>query len=183
MSKHSSAAVQGPRAFLGLEPPEDPAQWAAPTSPLRRCPSLWVFPELMYFDQGHFGHPRKKPTSFLTTSWVAYEELAAHRCSMTRQSHPPDIASQWENHHLSHAPGRYASAAWARWAPGFVGVLKDATPRADQFLFPTENKLFCMSKTIRAFMTFDLRSQFSHMSLLHMSCFTKPCSVHGSSGW
>ena len=30
----------------------------------------------------------------------------------------------------------------------------DATPLADQFLFPMENKLFCMSKTIRALMTF-----------------------------
>ena len=49
-----------------------------------------------------------------------------------------------------------------------LSLLYDATPRADQFLFPTENKLFCMSKTIRAFTTFDLRSQFSHVSFAHV---------------
>ena len=76
-------AMQGPRAFLGLELPEDPAQWADPKSSLQRCPSVWAFPELACaqgllnafradFDQGHYGHPRKKPTSLLTTSWVAW---------------------------------------------------------------------------------------------------------------
>ena len=80
-------AVQGPRAFLGLEHPEDPAQWANSQSPLQRCPSLWAFPELTHvkellnafradFDQGHFGHPRKKPTSLMTTSWVVFEARA-----------------------------------------------------------------------------------------------------------
>ena len=129
--------VKGPRAFLGLEHPEDPAQWADPKSPLQQCPSLWVFPELAYakellhafqanFDQGHFGHLCKKPTSFLTTSWVAYEGLAAQRCASTRQSPPLNPTDLREDDPLSPRPGRYQSAAWARWAPGFVKVLKEA---------------------------------------------------------
>ena len=88
------SAIHGPSAFLGLEHPEDPAQWSKPCSALQRCPSLWAFPELAYvqelihafradFDQGQLGHSRKKPTSLLTTSWVVFEELTARRCAAT----------------------------------------------------------------------------------------------------
>ena len=109
-------AVQGPHAFLGLEHPEDPAQWANSQSPLQRCPSLWAFPELTHvkellnafradFDQGHFGHPRKKPTSLMTTSWVVFEELAAHRCGSTWQPPSVDLTGLWKEGPQSQQPG------------------------------------------------------------------------------
>ena len=130
------SATQGPRAFLGLEHPEDPAQWASPRSPLQRCPSLWAFPELAYvkellsafqadFDQGHFGHPRKKPTSLMTTSWVVFEGLAAHRCVSTWQPPPVDTTGLWEEGSHSSLAGRYPSTMWAQWAPGLVKILKE----------------------------------------------------------
>ena len=130
------SAIQGPRAFLGLEHPEDPARWSNHHSPLQRCPSLWVFPELAYvkelinafradFDQGHFGHPRKKPTSLMTTSWAVFEELSAHRCVATGKPFPLSTADLLEEGSHPQVPGRYPSAAWARWAPGLVKILKE----------------------------------------------------------
>ena len=134
------SVVQGPRAFLGLEHPEDPAKWADASSPLQQCPSLWVFPELAYvkellhayqanFDQGHFGHPRRKPTSVLTTSWAVYETLAAHRCTSTWQPQASGDTAQGKDIPPSQPPGRYPSATWARWAPGLVRILKDGWVR------------------------------------------------------
>ena len=86
-------AIKGPRAFLGLEHPQDPSEWSDARSPLQACPSIWSLPEVARrlrqllqawvatFDQGCFSHPRRKPTSFLTTNWVIYEHLDGHRCS------------------------------------------------------------------------------------------------------
>ena len=111
--------------FLGWEHPADPATWSPIDSPLQQCPSVWAFPELKRFmqgihawqadfDQGAFGHERRKPTSVLTNSWYVYEHL--HACRGSGQGSAAAV-------HSIRGDG-YKSAAWATWAPGLVRILQ-----------------------------------------------------------
>ena len=85
------------RPFLGWEHPADPAMWAPPGSHLQHCASVWHFPEFQRFmkainakqadfDQGVLGHPKRKPTSMMATSWYVYEHLHALRGAGTGES-------------------------------------------------------------------------------------------------
>ena len=128
-------SVKGPRAFLGLEHPQDPAEWASANSPLQACPSFWSFPEVTRlqqllqawvakFDQGFFGHTRRKPTSFLTTDWVIYEHLHAQRCpaDWKFQADPEILATSSSLSTASQS--KFPSTSWARWSSGFVYAIK-----------------------------------------------------------
>ena len=128
-------AIKGPRAFLGLEHPQDPSEWSDAQSPLQACPSIWSFHEVARlrqllqawvakFDQGCFSHPRRKPTSFLTTNWVIYEHLDGHRCPAHWKPQVDERSFVGPSSLSLASQSKYPSASWARWSPGFVHAVK-----------------------------------------------------------
>ena len=123
-------AIKGPQAFLGLEHPQDPSEWSDAQSPLQACPSIWSFPEkarlrqllqawVAKFDQGCFSHPRRKPTSFLTTNWVIYEHLDGHRCPANWKSQVDERSFAGPSSLSLASESKYPSASWARLVAWF----------------------------------------------------------------
>ena len=112
--------------FLGWEHPADPKSWAPDGSSLQDCASVWNFPEFQQFqraiqawqadfDQGALGHPKRKPSSMMTTSWYVYENL--HGLSGPGSG---KALCQESSPHKG-----FASSQWAEWAPGLVHVLQE----------------------------------------------------------
>ena len=118
------AAYATSKPFLAWEHPEDPRLWSNDPR-VQSCPSVWQFPEmqvlqrlldgwLSHFDQGAFGHARRKPTALLCTSWQVHEALEGRGGQGSGEAASDRVA------HTG-----YQSQAWAKWAPGFVDVLKE----------------------------------------------------------
>ena len=113
-------------AFL-LESPQDPLTYV-PQAREEESPSFWAWPELMQllryqgmglvsFDQGCFGHSRRKPTTCLTNleDMRDLEDLCSTKHS---EALPKDIKDRC---HLS--------STWAVWAPGLRAAIREALHR------------------------------------------------------
>ena len=109
---------------MGLENPEDPANYL-PEHEVRAngYPSFWNFEEvknligahglrLIHFDQSRMGHPRRKPTSFLT-NLPGMGDLDGMRGGGNADPQPNNLEERMEQ-----------SRSWAKWAPGLVRAVK-----------------------------------------------------------
>ena len=113
-------------AFL-LESPQDPLTYV-PQARQEESPSFWAWPELMQllryqgmglvsFDQGCFGHSRRKPTTCLT-NLEDMRDLEDQRSTKHSEALPKDIKDRC---HLS--------STWAVWAPGLRAAIREALHR------------------------------------------------------
>ena len=113
-------------AFL-LESPQDPLTYV-PQAREEESPSFWAWPELMQllryqgmglvsFDQGCFGHSRRKPTTCLT-NLEDMRDLEDQRSTKHSEALPKDIKDRC---HLS--------STWAVWAPGLRAAIREALHR------------------------------------------------------
>ena len=109
---------------FGMENPEDPANYLSEKEVMENgYPSFWDFEEvkqflglhglqLIHFDQSRMGHPRKKPTSFLT-NLPGMTDLDGMRGGGSSVPPPEGLEQRMEQ-----------SRSWAKWAPGLVRALK-----------------------------------------------------------
>ena len=109
---------------MGLENPEDPENYL-PKYEVKAngYPSFWNFEEvksligtyglkLISFDQSRMGHPRRKPTSFLT-NLPGMDDLNEMRGGGSSDPQSDSLEERMEQ-----------SRSWAKWAPGLVRAVK-----------------------------------------------------------
>ena len=109
---------------MGLENPEDPANYL-PDHEVKAngYPSFWNFEEvknligahglrLVHFDQSRMGHPRRKPTAFLT-NLPGMSDLDGVRGGGSADPQSDSLEERMEQ-----------SRSWAKWAPGLVRAVK-----------------------------------------------------------
>ena len=108
-----------------LESPEDPKTYLL-NDEGEHAASFWTWPEIMgfcekyapmgmqmvHFDQGCFGHQRKKPTSCMT-NLPEFDELNECRCGPKEKSLETNLPERLVQ-----------TASWATWAPGLKRAIR-----------------------------------------------------------
>ena len=125
-------ANPGKKVLYLKEQPEDPEHYLSPAEVQKqRYPSYWAFPEWetmkklddlveVNFDQGPFGHSRRKPTT-LGTNIYELEDL--------NETRGPGSTKEGYHEEKSIEERIQLSRQWAEWSPGLCKAISTAIKR------------------------------------------------------